>query len=225
MSFLCKASLQRDVLLCRLPIVSACAVCKTIPTCATCLSFDIASGLELITEPAVSPALPTSTAAAPPLLEVRSLTKTFGDLQANQNIDLAIYGGEVHAILGENGAGKSTLMKCLYGFYQPTSGEILLEGKPVRIDTPLAGRRLGIGMVFQNFTLIPAMTVAENVALFLPELGIVLQPKAIRARIAEVAARYGLEIDPGAHVADLAMGERQKVEILKILLAGARADL
>ena len=176
----------------------------------------------MITEPAVSPASPTSTTAAPPLLEVRSLTKTFGDLHANQNIDLAIYGGEVHAILGENGAGKSTLMKCLYGFYQPTSGEILLEGKPVRIDTPLAGRRLGIGMVFQNFTLIPAMTVAENVALFLPELGIVLQPKAIRARIAEVAARYGLEIDPGAHVADLAMGERQKVEILKILLAGAR---
>ena len=162
------------------------------------------------------------TDAAPPLLEVRSLTKTFGDLQANQNIDLAIYGGEVHAILGENGAGKSTLMKCLYGFYQPTSGEILLEGKPVRIATPLAGRRLRIGMVFQNFTLIPAMTVAENVALFLPELGIVLQPKAIRARIAAVAARYGLEIDPGAHVADLAMGERQKVEILKILLAGAR---
>ena len=125
------------------------------------------------------------TDAAPPLLEVRSLTKTFGDLHANQNIDLAVYGGEVHAILGENGAGKSTLMKCLYGFYQPTSGEILLEGKPQRIDSPLEGRRLGIGMVFQNFTLIPAMTVAENVALFLPELGIVLQPKAIGARIAD----------------------------------------
>jgi simple sugar transport system ATP-binding protein len=162
------------------------------------------------------------TSAASPLLEVRNLTKTFGDLHANQNIDLQIYGGEVHAILGENGAGKSTLMKCLYGFYQPTSGEILLEGKPVRIDSPLAGRKLGIGMVFQNFTLIPAMTVAENVALFLPELGAVLQPKTIRARIAAVAARYGLEIDPAAHVADLAMGERQKVEILKILLAGAR---
>jgi simple sugar transport system ATP-binding protein len=162
------------------------------------------------------------TAAAPPLLEVRSLTKTFGDLHANQNIDLSVHGGEVHAILGENGAGKSTLMKCLYGFYQPTSGEILLEGKPLRIDSPLEGRRLGIGMVFQNFTLIPAMTVAENVALFLPELGIVLQLKAMAARIAAVAARYGLEIDPGAHVADLAMGERQKVEILKILLARAR---
>jgi simple sugar transport system ATP-binding protein len=168
------------------------------------------------------PAPPDPAAAPPPLLEVRSLTKTFGDLHANQDIDLLIYGGEVHAILGENGAGKSTLMKCLYGFYQPTSGEILLDGKPVRIPTPLAGRKLGIGMVFQNFTLIPAMTVAENVALFLPELGIVLQPKAIRTRIDEVARRYGLEIDPAAHVADLAMGERQKVEILKILLAGAR---
>jgi simple sugar transport system ATP-binding protein len=165
---------------------------------------------------------PTLTDAAPPLLEVRNLTKTFGDLHANQNIDLSIYGGEVHAILGENGAGKSTLMKCLYGFYQPTSGEILLEGRPQRIDSPLDGRRLGIGMVFQNFTLIPAMTVAENVALFLPELGAVLHPKAIGARIETVARRYGLEIDPRAHVADLAMGERQRVEILKILLAGAR---
>jgi simple sugar transport system ATP-binding protein len=150
------------------------------------------------------------------------LTKVFGDLVANQEIDLAVFGGEVHAILGENGAGKSTLMKCLYGFYQPTSGEILLDGKAVGIPTPLEGRRLGIGMVFQNFTLIPAMTVAENVALFLPDLGIVLHPKVIHRRIQEVAARYGLQIDPAAHVADLAMGERQKVEILKILLAGAR---
>ncbi|MBK8050341.1 MAG: ABC transporter ATP-binding protein [Anaerolineales bacterium] len=113
-------------------------------------------------------------------------------------------------------------MKCLYGFYRPTSGEILIEGRQVHIATPLDGRQLGIGMVFQNFTLIPAMTVAENVALFLPALGIVLHPKAIQARIREVATRYGLEINPAAHVFDLSMGERQKVEILKILLAGAR---
>jgi general nucleoside transport system ATP-binding protein len=157
-----------------------------------------------------------------PLLEVRNLTKSFGDLLANQDIDLNVYGGEVQAILGENGAGKSTLMKCLYGFYQPTAGEILLDGKPVQISTPLEGRRLGIGMVFQNFTLIPAMTVAENVALFLPEVGIILRPKQIDARIQDVARRYGLAVDPRAHIANLAMGERQKVEILKILLAGAR---
>ena len=169
-----------------------------------------------------SPLAGTEQLTAQPLLEARRVTKTFGDLVADQDIDLSVYGGEVHAILGENGAGKSTLMKCLYGFYQPTSGEIMLEGKPVHIRTPLEGRRLGIGMVFQNFTLIPAMTVAENVALFLPDLGIVLHPKAIRQRIADVAARYGLQIDATAHVADLAMGERQKVEILKILLGGAR---
>lgn len=161
-------------------------------------------------------------AEASPLLAVRGLTKNFGDLIANQEIDLSVYGGEVQAILGENGAGKSTLMKCLYGFYQPNAGEILLDGKPVRIATPLEGRRLGIGMVFQNFTLIPAMTVAENVALFLPELGIVLHPKQIRTQILTVAQRYGLAIDPNARVAELSMGERQKVEILKILLAGAR---
>ena len=157
-----------------------------------------------------------------PILETRGLSKRFGDLVANDQIDLAVYGGEVHAILGENGAGKSTLMKSLYGFHQPSAGEILLDGAVTAIPTPLAGRRLGIGMVFQNFTLIPAMTVAENVALFLPDLGIVLKQGEIAARIGQVSARYGLDVAPETHVADLAMGERQKVEIVKILLGGAR---
>ena len=91
----------------------------------------------------------------------------------------SLYRREVQAVLGENGAGKSTLMKSLYGFHQPTSGEIFLDGKLVTIATPLAGRQLGIGMVFQNFTLIPAMTVLENIALFLPDLGIVLHKDEI----------------------------------------------
>lgn len=157
-----------------------------------------------------------------PFLETRQLTKHFGDLVANDAIDLIAYAGEVHAILGENGAGKSTLMKSLYGFHRPTSGEILLNGKPTRIASPLEGRQLGIGMVFQNFTLIPAMSVLENIALFLPELGLTIQRTQIERSIRELAERYALPVDPHARVADLSMGERQRVEILKILLAGAK---
>lgn len=159
---------------------------------------------------------------ATPILETRGLTKRFGNFVANQSIDLAIYAGEVHAILGENGAGKSTLMKSLYGFHQPSAGEIWLKGEKVTIPTPQAGRQLGIGMVFQNFTLVPAMTALENIALFLPDMRRQLHYPTIEKRVKELADRYGLQIDLQRRVSALAIGERQRLEILKVLLSGAR---
>lgn len=104
----------------------------------------------------------------PPMVEIRGATKRYGELLANDRVDLQLRRGEVHALLGENGAGKSTLSKILYGFIRPDAGEILLDGAPVRLRSPRDARARGIGMVFQGFMLIPAMDVRENIALFLP---------------------------------------------------------
>lgn len=157
-----------------------------------------------------------------PLLTLRGICKSFPGVVANDHVDLDVYGGEVHALLGENGAGKSTLMKVLYGFYRADAGAIALEDKPVTIRSPQDARRLRIGMVFQEFTLIPAMSVVENIALFLPTLGLVLNRQQLAARITEVAERYHLAINPWAIVGQLSVGEQQKVEVLKLLLANAR---
>src|SRR5689334_18400315 len=121
-----------------------------------------------------SPIGGSATEAPPPDLSLRGVTKRFPHVLANDDINLDVYRGEVHAILGENGAGKSTLMKILYGFYQPDSGTISRAGVPIRIRSPREGRQHGIGMVFQDFTLVPALTVAENVALVMPNLPAVL---------------------------------------------------
>lgn len=164
--------------------------------------------------------MPSRLPAGSLVLATRDLSKHFGTLKANDGITLEVRSGEIHAVLGENGAGKSTLMKLLYGYYRPTSGQILIEGRPVDLDSPRQGRRLGIGMVFQNFTLIPALRVWENVALFLDEKG--LNREALSRRITELSSAYGLGIDPQALVRDLPMGDRQKVEIVKIVAAGAR---
>ena len=155
-------------------------------------------------------------------LEAREISKRYGSVQANERVDLRLAPGEVHALLGENGAGKTTLSKILYGFTRPDSGEILCNGTPASLHSPKDARALGIGMVFQNFMLIPAFSVAENIALFLTDLSPVLRKGKIEGRIQRLAERFGLRVDPGAPVRQLSIGDQQKVEILKLLLARAR---
>lgn len=150
-----------------------------------------------------------------PLLEVRNVVKRFGNFAANDHVSLRVMPGEIHALLGENGAGKSTLVKIIYGSLQPNAGEILWKGKPVTMGSPAEAREHGVGMVFQHFSLFEAMTVAENIALALPNCR---ATRELSETIARVSANYGLPLDPQSHVADLSVGERQRVEIVRCLL-------
>ena len=150
----------------------------------------------------------------PALLELRGIQKIFPGCIANDDIDLTIAPGEIHALLGENGAGKSTLVKMIYGVLRPDQGEILWRGESVQIDNPASARALGIGMVFQHFSLFESMTTLENVALALPAQNLDL----LRAQLEKTANEYGLKLHPDRYVYDLSMGERQRIEIVRCLL-------
>lgn len=149
------------------------------------------------------------------LIEVRGLTKVFGALTACDHVDLDIRKGEIHALLGENGAGKSTLVKMLFGSLQPNDGQIFWKSEPVSITNPLAARNLGIGMVFQHFSLFDSLTSAENIALSL-DSDTPIHSIAERAR--DLSRSYGLPLDPDSLVGDLSVGERQRIEIIRCLL-------
>ena len=158
------------------------------------------------------------------ILEMKNIRKTFlgGKVVANDDVTLKILKGEKHAIVGENGAGKSTLMQILNGLYQPTSGEIFLNGNKVTIDGPGDAAKLGIGMVYQHFMLVPTLTVVENMILGVePKKGLSLDLKSAREEVKRVSEKYGLAIDPDAYISDLSVGMQQRVEILKILFKGA----
>ena len=151
----------------------------------------------------------------PPLLALRGIVKKFGSFTANDRVDLDVRGSEIHALLGENGAGKSTLVKMLYGLLEPTAGEIRWKGEAIRVPSPEAARALGIGVVFQHFSLFENLTVAENIAVVLPpSQGI----GAARDRIRDIAGRYGIHLQGERAVWTLSAGERQRIEIARCLL-------
>ena len=156
------------------------------------------------------------------VIEMREITKIFGQFVANDKINLHLHRGEIHALLGENGAGKSTLMNMLAGLLEPTSGEIAVNGQVVKLDSPSKAASLGIGMVHQHFMLVEAFTVAENIILGseITKNGVLDIKKAIQ-EIKELSEKYGLAVDPSAKVEDISVGAQQRVEILKTLYRGA----
>lgn len=153
-----------------------------------------------------------------PAIELKSISKSFGPVQANKDISLRVMPGTVHAIIGENGAGKSTLMSILYGFYKADKGEIFIAGKPTQIPNSQAAIAAGIGMVFQHFKLVHNFTVLENIILGAEDGGL-LRPSLKKARktLKELAENYELNVDPDALIEDLSVGYQQRVEILKAL--------
>lgn len=157
-----------------------------------------------------------------PLISMRQITKRFPGVIANNKIDLELYPGEIHALLGENGSGKSTLMSILTGLYKPTEGCIMVGGEEVRFASPADAIASGIGMVHQHFKLIESFTVAENIVLSQSKGGFLLKPEQIVADIESLGEKYGLQVDPRAYVWQLGVGEKQRVEILRMLYHRSR---
>lgn len=155
------------------------------------------------------------------MVVMRGIVKHFPGVVANAGVDLEVRKGEIHALLGENGAGKTTLMNILYGIYHPDKGQIWIDGKPSAINSPQDAIRSGIGMIHQHFRLVLTHTVAENVVLGLAT-NFLLPAQAARKQILEISERYGIKVDPDAHLWHLSAGEQQRVEILKALFRGAR---
>ncbi|NQX71791.1 ABC transporter ATP-binding protein [Paenibacillus alba] len=156
------------------------------------------------------------------LLQMRQITKTYGNLTANSNVDFSLRQGEIHALVGENGAGKTTLMRILYGMEQPTAGSILLNGKEVLFTNPTEAIRHRIGMVHQHFMLFPSFTVAENIVIGNePKTGMAFDRKKAVQQVEDLCAKYRLPIDPHKKVAECPLGLQQRVEILKVLYQGA----
>ena len=157
------------------------------------------------------------------MLELRNITKTFGNVVANDDVSMKIEKGTIHAIVGENGAGKSTVMRIAYGFYKADSGEILVDGRPANIRNPHDAIALGIGMVHQHFMLVENMTVAENIVLG-AETGTAanLDLDAAKRQITKLSSDLRLGVDPDAVVENLSVGQQQRVELLKALYRDAR---
>src|SRR5579875_2997313 len=164
---------------------------------------------------------PVSSSRPSTLIELRGITKAFPGVVANDCIDLTLRGGEIHCLLGENGAGKSTLIGILSGLIRPDAGRIAIDGVETAITSPRRALELGIGTVHQHSTLIPALTVLENLMLG-DSRTLRLNERAARSRLADLSAQLSVEIDPDARVADLALGHQQQVEIVKALWRGSR---
>src|SRR5664279_536537 len=166
---------------------------------------------------------PDDVDAGPPAVALAGITKRFPGVVANSDINITVRRGTVHALVGENGAGKSTLMKTLYGMHKPDEGTITVGGKQVTFSSPSDAIAVGIGMVHQHFMLADNLSVLENIVLGSePTRRGVLDVRAARRKIREISASYGLGVDPDVLVEQLGVGDRQRVEICKVLYRGAR---
>lgn len=157
-----------------------------------------------------------------PIVSMKQITKAFPGVVANDQVSLDLFPQEIHVLLGENGAGKTTLMNVLYGFYKPDSGVIFVDNKPVRMRSPVDAQSLGIGMVFQHFSLIEIFTVLENFAIGRRAEGMRLKLSELEAKVKEAEQQYNMQVDVNRKVEELSIAEKQKAEILKILVRGAR---